>query len=119
MPPPYAQEFTSELSESYLANQLNLRSNQEAASVGAAHEEGEEGGLVGQAAEGSRVGAAEDNANKGVNDAVTGFNLDVAGKQYSERMTDAREAFADIRLRTIKISAPKGCEIGITHWVAR
>ena len=32
---------------------------------------------------------------------------------------EAREAFADIRLRTIKISAPKGCEIGVAHWVAR
>ena len=91
----YAQEFTPELSQSFLANQLNLSSNNEAAEVGRAHEEGEEGGLVGQAAEGSRVGAATDNANRNVNDTVTRFNTDVAGKQYSERMTDEREAFQD------------------------
>lgn len=94
--PSFAQEFTPELSEGYLANLLNQRNNQAAAEVGSARQEGAEAGLVGQAATGARVGAAVENQNKAIDDITSKFNLDVADKKYSERMTDEREAFQDV-----------------------
>ncbi len=32
---------------------------------------------------------------------------------------EARQAFADIRARSLKISTPQGCEIGLARWTAR
>lgn len=92
----FATEYTPELNQEYLANLLNQNVNEEAANVGQARQEGEAAGLVGQAATGTRVAAAEDNYDKNINAAVTGFNLDVAGKQYDERSRDENYAFQDV-----------------------
>lgn len=91
----FASEFTPELSQDYLARLLNDNVNEEAAGVGRARQEGESAGLVGQASTGSRLAAVEDDFNRNANDAVGKFNLDVAGKQYGERMTDEERAFQD------------------------
>lgn len=95
MPSQYATEFTPELSQGYLANLLNQTSEQEQEAIANSRREGVAGGDVGQAAMGSRIGAATDAYNKNTNAAIQGFNMDVAGKQYSERMTDEAQAFQD------------------------
>jgi hypothetical protein len=92
---PTASEFTPELSSDYLASLLNPIEENERKNVGTARQEGAAAGLVGQAAEGSRIGAEEENAGLQENSAINGFNLDVANKQYGERMTDEAQSFQD------------------------
>lgn len=91
----FAAEYTPELGQEYLANLLNQNVDEEAANVGRARNEGEAGGLVGQAATGTRIAAAENNYDKNINAAVSGFNLDVAGKKYDERRHDEDQSFQD------------------------
>ncbi len=95
MPTPFAAEFADELSSQYLANLLNPIEEKEAEDVGAARREGAAAGLIGQAATGSRIAGAEAAAGKAENNAISGFNMDVANKKYSERMTDEGRAFQD------------------------
>lgn len=95
MATPYASEFTPELTAQSLAALLNPIEENERAEVGAARREGAAGGLVGQAATGSRIGAAVNNAGQNEESAVAGFNQNVAKAQYGERMTDESEAFQD------------------------
>lgn len=92
---PNASEFSPELSQAYLASLLNPIEERERAEVGAARNEGAAAGLVGQASTGTRIGAAAHNASVAEDNAISGFNLNVAGKQYDERMTDENRAFQD------------------------
>lgn len=96
MPPPFAREFTPELNQGYLAQILNRNVDQESAEVARARKEGESEGLVGQAATGSRIGAAENNFDNRINGEVSQFNLGVAEKQYGERMNDEDKAFREM-----------------------
>lgn len=96
MPAPYASSvFTPELSAQVLASDLNTEEEGERTAVGNARKEGAAGGLVAQAATGSRIGAIESGATSAENADVANFNLDVANKSYSERMTDEGQAFQD------------------------
>lgn len=92
----FAREFTPELSQDYLASLLNNVDQEEQTSIGKARQEGASAGLIGQAATGSRIGAAEQNANLNRNATISKFNLDVADKQYGERMTDEQRTFQDV-----------------------
>lgn len=92
---PMAGEYTKELSESFLANLLNQKSKAQTTAVGLARKEGEAEGLVGQAATGSRVGAAVAEYDTGLDNAVENFNLDVAGKKREERLTDEERMYRD------------------------
>lgn len=94
-----AEEFTPELSQSYLASLLNPIDEREQSDVAEARREGQLGGLVAQAATGSRVGAIESQDAQLRNQTINRFNWDVAGKQYGERMTDEARAFQDTERR--------------------
>ena len=118
MPPPYAAEYTDELNQGFMANLLNQSSNAEAANVGEARKEGDAGGLVGQAATGSRIGAAVDSEDRAVGSAVANFNLDVAGKKYSERMTNEREAFSDTQRQKTEDFQEKMTNLGYQRSVS-
>ena len=95
MPPPYAQEFTNELGSNYLASLLNPIEENERENVGKAESESRAGGLGAQAETGSEIAGVEENSQLHENSAISGFNLDVAQKQYGERMTDEEQAFRD------------------------
>ncbi len=89
----YAGEYSPDLESSYLASILNKTNEQERADVGNASREGESAGLIGQASTGSRVAGAVGRSNNAYLDSLSKFGLNVADKQYSERMTDEKQAF--------------------------
>lgn len=92
---PYATEYTNELNQKYLSSLLNPIEEDERAKVAQARNEGVSGGLIAQASTGSRIGAAEAAAGRAKNEAISGFNWEVANTKHSERLTDESRAFTD------------------------
>ena len=95
MPAPYAQEFSPELGSQYLASGLNEIDQNEAVALGNVNAKRKAGGLDFQAAAGAEEGAIEAGVGKSRSDFINKYNMDVADKKYSERMTDESRAFQD------------------------
>ena len=108
-------EFTPELTTDSLAALLNPGEEEERQRISNAKNEGAASGLVGQAAEGSRVGAIEAGAGRDRNSAIAGFNLDVADKQYGERRTSEQEAFQDTERQKEEAFRTQMMEMGYAH----
>ncbi len=89
MPENYAPEYTTpELSRSYIDSILGGIDDQSRVDEGRAHAEAESRGLGGQAYEGSAIGQVRAGTQRAKAGAISDFNLEVANKKYSERMTD-------------------------------
>lgn len=92
-------EYTPELNDRYLASILNPIEEQRGQAVANARREGEAGGLIAQATTGSRIGAAEAAYGKAKRDAISGFNMQVAGMKRGERLTNEQRAYEDEQRR--------------------
>ena len=90
-----AVEYTPELDDSILAKSLNDISTKETEEIGQARARGVSGGLGDQAATGSEIGQVEAGAVSKTADTIGNFNMDVAGKKYSERMTNEARQWQD------------------------
>ncbi len=85
----YAPEYTPELSESYLGSLLAGIDDQGRIDEGRAHAELAARGLSDQVENvGSAVGAVRSGVARTKAGTIGQFNLDVANKKFSERMTD-------------------------------
>lgn len=112
MPPLYAKEFTSEMNQGYLASLLNPIEQDEQASIARAKTEGAAGGLGMQAATGSRIGALEAGASTAREGLISKFNMDVAGKQREERLTDEQRTFQDLERQKTEAFQKSMTEMG-------
>jgi hypothetical protein len=95
MPTPYAQEYTTEFGPQYEASMLNQIDQSEGAALGQVRQKRSEGGLDAQASAGAEEGAIESGTENARASAVGNFNMEVANKKYSERMTDEAQAYQD------------------------
>ena len=89
----YAREFTPELNSRYLASLLKPYEEEERKLISAAGQRYQSGGLNSQAAYGAEVGAIEAGIATGRAKAVAGFDLDVANRRYTERLTNEQRSF--------------------------
>lgn len=96
MPTPYAAEFTDEMGPQYEASILNKINEGESDALGRVSANRQSGGLDADASAGAERGAIEAGATSARAGAVGQFNMDVANKRYSERMTDEARSFQDI-----------------------
>lgn len=114
MPTPYAREMTPELNQSYLANLLNQTDKQESIDEGRARAEGVAGGLGSQLATGAEIGLAREGAALSKTDTVNRFNMDVAGKQREERLTDEERTFRDTERQKTEDFQKQMAQMGYT-----
>lgn len=118
MQSPMAREFSPELSSAYLAQLLNHIDTKEGQAEGNARREALAGGLEGTAEMGSKIGWARANAaNEGL-DVTNQFNLDVANKQYSERMADESRGFQAEQAQLNREEQERLSELGFEHSMA-
>lgn len=118
----FAKEYTPEMSKSYLASLLQPIDDFSRVDEGRATAEAASRGLLGQAYEGSAIGAVRSGARNEKARTIGAFNLDVANKMREERLGSQSRGyavedrnFASVEAEKMRNFQQKMAEMGYMH----